>query len=287
MAHRRSGSTSSDHLAGDGRWGVGGQDHDDDARPEGPSLTLLPYIARLAEEPALSFVYWCLDRVVATGRLTDAVVVVDHPALGRQAFRRGGRPLDPSMAPLLEGPAPALWTEPDVFRHADLTAVAELCAVALRLDVAVHDAAHDPLTGLLNRRAFSELLEVATSQSARYGWGFTLLMADIDGFKQLNDELGHLEGDRLLERFGAELRRCLRSGDAAGRVGGDEFAVIAFNASPASARLLRQRLGESLATTAGRRLRVSVGAAVAPDDSIAPDELYRLADARLYQDKRR
>ena len=87
-------------------------------------------------------------------------------------------------------------------------------------------AEHDPLTRLLNRRAFNERLEQEVSRSMRYGHPMALVLCDLNGFKALNDRNGHAAGDEALEVVGGVLTACLRTADAAFRIGGDEFALI-------------------------------------------------------------
>ena len=234
----------------------------------------------------IPFVYWCLERVGDALDIDDAVLVLDHPVLGRQAFRLGGRPVGPDVAALLQDEAPALHLDADV-AAADAAAVARLCLLALNLAMADHDASHDAMTGLLNRRAFDDALTAATAQSARHGWPFALLVIDIDDFKLVNDEHGHLEGDRTLEALGAELRRSLRSGDRAARLGGDEFGVILAAGSQASADALAKRLAAGVEARVGRPIRMSTGVATAPGDATDPEMLYKIADVRLYEAKRR
>jgi diguanylate cyclase (GGDEF)-like protein len=151
-----------------------------------------------------------------------------------------------------------------------------------------HQADHDALTGLANRLLFREFAGEALAR----GTG-ALLYIDLDGFKVVNDELGHAAGDQLLVIVGERLRRGLRPGDVAARLGGDEFGVLLRDATPleagAAARRLREALsvpialdGHSVATGA------SIGvAAVASAAATDVDQLLRAADVAMYDDKRR
>jgi len=238
-------------------------------------------------ESGLHFVYDLLDELIDSGDLHDAAVVLDDPGLGRQVFRARRRaPWDWPLKPLVDLPV-GLHTIPD---HGDdeLDAlVTSLTSVALQLDLLRHDAGHDGLTGLLNRRSFDELLSQASSRSQRYGWPFALALLDLDHFKNLNDRLGHEGGDRALRSIGTALRQTLRAGDIAARVGGDEFAVILANGHLESVDTIVGRLRAALAGALDPEpAGFSVGVALAPNEATAVDELYRLADLRLYEAKR-
>ncbi len=89
-----------------------------------------------------------------------------------------------------------------------------------------HDALHDPLTGLWNRPAFTQYTEKACLRAAREGFTIALLFVDLDGFKQVNDTLGHGLGDEVLVQVGRRLRGCLRGTEVLARLGGDEFTVL-------------------------------------------------------------
>jgi diguanylate cyclase (GGDEF)-like protein len=152
-------------------------------------------------------------------------------------------------------------------------------------------ARRDPLTGLLNHQAFSENLHLETERAARYDHGLTLVFFDLDDFKSVNDTYGHMEGDRVLHRVGALASSMLRGSDVAGRMGGDEFAVLLLEADKhAGDRFLRRfragigELSQRDELPAGFDL--SVGTAHYPSEATDPDELLRLADARQYAVKR-
>lgn len=238
-------------------------------------------------ESGVRFVYTMLDRLVESGSLEDAALVVDDPALGRQIFRAGRRPpWDWPLRPLAELP-PGLHTIPD---HGDEdldTAAVSLSSVALQLDLLRHDASHDSLTGLLNRRSFDDLLAQASSRTQRYGWQFALAILDLDHFKVINDRLGHDGGDRVLRAIGAALSQSLRAGDVAARVGGDEFALILANGHAESVETIVRRVRDALGgMLRHEEARFSVGVALAPTEGVDTEELYRLADERLYEAKR-
>jgi diguanylate cyclase (GGDEF)-like protein len=234
-------------------------------------------------ESGIALIYKALDALVEQFELDDAAVVIDEPGLGRQVFCAGRRPLGPDDEELLVS-SPGLYTRPALDNHGfDRSLMLSLCVLALRLDVLRYDAWHDPLTGLYDRRSFDRLLEMAIARSTRYGWPFTLVMLDLDHFKSVNDEQGHQAGDAVLRDLGERFRRALRFGDNAGRIGGDEFAMILPNteADLVPALLDRVRHAEGVESACPA---FSFGVAQS-SEATEFDELVRLADERLYQAK--
>ena len=131
-------------------------------------------------------------------------------------------------------------------------------------DSAARLARADPLTGLANRRAFDEVLEIEISRALTTGNALSVGLLDLDGFKELNDDLGHLEGDRCLKAVGAALSSRKRGPDHVFRWGGDEFAVILPGADEASARTAVRRISEidpTIRAGDGRPLSFSCGIA--------------------------
>lgn len=234
-------------------------------------------------ELGIGFIYSVLDLLVERYALRDAVVVLAHESFGAQLFRAGGGAISIDTAARL-GTIPGVYCEPDIVPLVERDAMRTACQLALSMHLARFSAAHDPLTNIANRRTFDSALQAATVRSARYGWAFTLVLADLDGFKIVNDTLGHAFGDDLLRQFGLAMRRSVRSGDLAARIGGDEFAVILSNAdghdSSGFTDRLRSHLGSAL-----DHVGFTIGTASSPRDSTDPAELFRIADARLYEKK--
>lgn len=234
-------------------------------------------------ELGVDFIYTLLDLAATRYGLTDAIVTLSHELVGTQTFRLGRQSL-PSDFFLQHGSSDGLYTEPDVLSEGERDAIRTACQLAMALHLARYGAVRDPLTNLANKRNFESLLESAAARSSRYGWAFTLVVIDLNGFKAVNDRLGHAQGDDLLRRFGFALRSSLRKGDSAARIGGDEFAVILSNAESREVPGFLERLQASLVSFGGHA-EFSVGTATSPRDSIDPDELFRIADSRLYQKK--
>jgi diguanylate cyclase (GGDEF)-like protein len=153
-------------------------------------------------------------------------------------------------------------------------------------------ADHDPLTRLLNRRAFVSRLDGEVARAARYGRSFGLVIADLDDFKQLNDRFGHAAGDEALVAFANVLVESLRKPDDAFRIGGDEFAVLLAEANEHAARFVVERVRALLdqQVAGGPRwlddLDASFGYATCPEDARDTQTLFRLADEAQYEAKR-
>ncbi len=149
-------------------------------------------------------------------------------------------------------------------------------------------AVTDSLTGLYNRRLFSEQLAKETSRSAREGAPLSIMVLDVDGLKEFNDSRGHQEGDRALCEMASILQNVTREADVASRYGGDEFAVLLPGAVAGEAMEVAERIRSELES---RRLpdpgiSVSIGLATYPSDALDAENLMLTADRRLYTAKR-
>lgn len=146
----------------------------------------------------------------------------------------------------------------------------------------------DALTGLFNQRFFQETLRREVTRAHRYQRKLTLIVFDLDDFKSINDQVGHLAGDRVLAQAADRLREAVRSVDVASRIGGDEFAVIMPESSTDDGEQLFRRVHNSMRGTAlgpdEQRLRLSGGIAELLHGD-TPASLFERADAALYRAK--
>lgn len=256
--------------------------------------TLSRLLADLETAPnGVDFIYDLLAMLAIRHHLADVSVVIEDEARGQHVFSLGSlASLDSvgdGMTAGTEVPSadslPRIVTVPADGLATSLKQAAErLCSIALALETARHDAAHDPLTALANRHAFDSALDKATAESERYGWQFSLVIFDLDHLKAVNDSRGHQAGDELLRSFGACLRQSVRTGDTAARIGGDEFAVILGNTGRIEVEAFVTRLRRHVQSEAPDA-EFAAGAASSPDDATRPDDLFRLADLRLYEAK--
>ena len=146
----------------------------------------------------------------------------------------------------------------------------------------------DPLTGLRNRRAYDEILQLEIARAGLTGQSLALVIADLDHFKMVNDEYGHPVGDDVLQRVAAELDRSARRVDVTIRLGGEEFALILPNTDDQGAYLVAERLRHNIRQAfAGRPVGVtmSFGIAAYPDDGTDAETLFRAADTALLEAK--
>jgi diguanylate cyclase (GGDEF)-like protein/PAS domain S-box-containing protein len=178
------------------------------------------------------------------------------------------------------------WTDSVVLNVHDITKQREL-EEQLR-----HDALHDPLTGLWNRPAFSQYAEKACLRAARESFTLALLFVDLDGFKQVNDTLGHGLGDEVLVQVGRRLRSCLRGTEVLARLGGDEFTVLIERVSGAGDAIdIADRIHDTLTRPfegpeGPLYLGASVGIALSENGRLSAAELLRDADHAMYSAKR-
>ena len=159
--------------------------------------------------------------------------------------------------------------------------------LAQQKDEMAHLALHDPLTGLPNRNLLTDRLAKLLASSQRNRRRFAVVMIDLDGFKRINDTLGHEAGDTVLREIATRLIACLRSVDTVARVGGDEFVLLLEEVEPGSCIAVCTRvaaeISNAIAVGDGEvQVGSSIGVAVFPDDGATPQALLRDADAAMY-----
>ncbi len=146
----------------------------------------------------------------------------------------------------------------------------------------------DSLTGLLNRRAFDEILIRELSRANHMGRSLVLLLMDIDKFKVVNDTCGHQAGDEVIRRVGGTLQKGLRPSDALARIGGEEFVGLLRDANMVQAEEIAERLRAEIANLTDlpgeTQIAISVGVAGSRDGE-APEELFHRCDEAMYRSK--
>jgi diguanylate cyclase (GGDEF)-like protein len=168
---------------------------------------------------------------------------------------------------------------------------AELCLLAQAHRETQRRAHFDALTGLPNRFLLLDRFHQAVAQATRMRTQLALLYLDIDGFKTVNDSLGHATGDELLKRVAARLLACIRASDTASRQGGDEFVVLLTGvADDAGAHLAAEKIRAQLAmpyVIAGSAIQIttSIGVAVYPIDGREHNELLERSDFAMFRNK--
>ena len=181
------------------------------------------------------------------------------------------------------------WIPPDLEER--LSTFAELVGLAItNTDTSARllsQATSDPLTGLLNHRAFQERVESEVGRAQRYERPLTLVLLDLDFFKSINDAYGHQAGDTALMHAAGILERCARAGDVLGRIGGDEFALLLPETNAEQALPIAERwAAEFREAPVGVAAHLTMSAGVSDlTHANGSRELFRLADGALYAAK--
>ncbi len=167
--------------------------------------------------------------------------------------------------------------------------VSERVAAAKRIEELAYN---DALTGLPNRVMLAEHIQFAISLAQRDGRSFAVLFIDLDRFKQINDALGHMFGDRVLIEVAKRIKSCLRQADTVARLGGDEYVLLLHDADAHGAEITAQRILSTLELPLALddmsfAVSCSIGIALYPDDGLTMDDLIKNADTAMYRAKER
>jgi len=186
----------------------------------------------------------------------------------------------------IESLRPHSFSQQDVLT---LCMLADQLAIALKnaqaYQVAQEQAVLDSLTGLKTHRYFMEALDAEWRRSPRSGRHFSLIMMDLDDFKQVNDRHGHLEGDRVLTAVAGVLEARCRQSNVVARLGGDQFAILMPETSTEKAEILAERLRASFAADsylASRGVTASFGIATFPIHGVTAEEIVRVSESGVY-----
>ena len=223
---------------------------------------------------------------LSDARFRDNPLVVDDPAIRFYA----GQPITaPSGAPI--GTICIIDRQPRVLDPADQALLSDIAHLVEREFVALRMATIDELTGLSNRRGFNVLARHSLAICGRTDKPATLIVFDLDGFKPLNDTLGHAAGDAALASFSADLLANYRESDVVARLGGDEFCVLLTGANAEAAPVTLAKVAERIETrNEGRepvaQIRYSAGSATYdPSRHGSIDDLVEAADTAMYAEK--
>jgi diguanylate cyclase (GGDEF)-like protein/PAS domain S-box-containing protein len=258
--------------------------------PEGEFLTVNPALVRL--------IGYETEGELRAERFGDLIVDETSKALLKDHLRESNEIKNVEIAlKAKDGPAVDALLNARAVRTADGTflyhegILTDITHLKRQEEQLLHLAAHDPLTGLHNRREFNVILDRHLSQAKRYGGEGAILWMDLDGFKEINDGLGHKVGDELLASLAHRMKSTIRESDVLARLGGDEFAILyptvdSIQAQSAATRLLgaiRQHTaniqGQAIRTTA------SMGIVLFPEHGMQPTELLMQADMAMYRAK--
>ena len=258
--------------------------------PEGEFLTVNPALVRLLG-------YESEGELRAT-KFGDLVADETRPALLEDQLREGGEVRNVEVAlKAKDGPAVDALLNARTVRTDDGALLyhegilTDITQIKRQEEQLLHLATHDPLTGLHNRREFNAILERHLSRAKRYGGEGAVLWMDLDGFKEINDGLGHKVGDELLASLAHRMKSTIRESDVLARLGGDEFAILYPNVDSTRAQIAATRLLDAIrqhtANIQGQAIRTtaSMGIVLFPEHGMQSTELLMQADMAMYRAK--
>jgi len=181
----------------------------------------------------------------------------------------------------------------DALIHLSSDFIQQVCEQQMRVEALSKQALRDALTNISNYQSFHEYIEKEMTRAKRYGHKLSLIIADIDNFKTINDTYGHLAGDHILKVVSNCLQNALRSSDIVARYGGDEFAIILPETSKIDTMITAERLRENIASLKleydNRSLSATISLGITsfePSKEVDKTELIKEADFALYQAKK-
>jgi diguanylate cyclase (GGDEF)-like protein len=244
-------------------------------------MALAIYFA--GREASAAYAMYMAWVVIAAALFLDTRLILAHGVLSVAAYAtvlallEGSDRLDPLMLTMTAGTVLVIAIVMGGI-------ASQLREVLRQLEAA---ARTDPLTNLLNRRALEEAFDVELARAGRGRFGVGVVMLDLDGFKRFNDEHGHLAGDSALERLSHVLKDATRAIDHVGRVGGEEFAILAPESSTAGTLALAERLRRAVEIEFSGMggLTASCGVASYPENGSDRYALIGAADGALYEAK--
>ncbi len=258
--------------------------------PEGEFLTVNPALVRLLG-------YETEGELRAT-KFGDLIADETGPAPLEDQLRESAEIKNVEIAlKAKDGPAIDALLNARAVRNADGTflyhegILTDITHIKRQEEQLLHLATHDPLTGLHNRREFNAILERHLSRAKRYGGQGAVLWMDLDGFKEINDGLGHKVGDELLASLAHRMKSTIRESDVLARLGGDEFAILYPNVDSTQAQIAATRLLDAIrrhtANIQGQAIRTtaSMGIVLFPEHGMQPTELLMQADMAMYRAK--
>jgi diguanylate cyclase (GGDEF)-like protein/PAS domain S-box-containing protein len=238
------------------------------------------------------------DQEIAGRSLVELIEIADRPAVENLISHAAAATLPGKVNVRMETAASTVWIELQISVCVDAEGETELLAVGRDIsgqqateERLRHMATHDALTGLPNRSLLSDRIRMAIAHARRTGRGFTVLALDLDGFKKVNDALGHPVGDALLRVAATRLAETLRDVDTLARVGGDEFvAVLPGAIAESEIQIIARRMISTVQLPfeiQGHTLYVgtSIGAAIFPEHGDSEVKLLAHADTAMYRAK--
>ena len=239
------------------------------------------YITRFQTGSSVWIILFPLTSYLLLGKRTGALITALSVTAGLGLFLWITRSDDYGSFINLMGCAVVSWALSHLYETRRIRTIDQL----------QHDAWHDPLTGLYNRRHLAQAFARASDIHDASGSGFAMLVMDIDHFKRINDQHGHDVGDQVLVTTASRIREHLFDNDRAFRIGGEEFCLLLFDTHALNARQIAEAIRTHQASPAIMTSKgplestLSIGIAMWPDDGRVLDDILRTADMRMYDAK--